>query len=315
MNPRDQQAKDQQRILEILKPILYADIFDYPLTFEEIYKFLEFKTTRTDARYLLQQALEAQEIICTDGFYTLAGKSHLVAKRRERWIASQALWPKALRYGLWIASLPFIRMVSVTGSLAVENPRDGVDDIDYLIVTAPGRLWLCRAMIILMVRYSRLWGVQLCPNYLITENVLYFEDNNLFTAREMLQMKPLYGADFYLRMREINTWVTDYLPQGQGLSLEKINDGLSGRLKLVKKASEFALGGFLGDLLEKILQKIQITKHTRLAAKYGAADKVVFTADVCKGHYDGYNNKTMQAYWRRMKEYQLDQNYTLKITD
>lgn len=286
---------------EVLKPILYADIFDYPLTFDEIYKFLEFKTTPAEAKLLLDRAIENREIVFIDNFYSLADKPHLVAKRRERWGASQVLWPKAIYYGSWVAAIPFIRMVSVTGSLAVDNPRDGVDDIDYLIVTRPGRLWLCRALVILLVRFGHLRGVHLCPNYLLTENVLYFEDNNLFVAREMLQMIPLYGREFYLKMREINTWLNDYLPQGQGLNLEKINDQLSPKQNLIKKIGEALLGGVIGDGIEKVLQKIQITKHTRRAAKSDALDQVIFTADMCKGHYNSHNQKTMTAYQHRLQ--------------
>jgi hypothetical protein len=295
---------------EVLKPILYADIFDYPLTFEEIYKFLEFKTSRAEVKLLLDRAMQHKEIVLIDNFYSLADKPHLVSKRRERWVAAQTLWPRAIHYGRWVAALPFIRMVAVTGSLAVDNPRDGVDDIDYLIVTQPGRLWLCRALIILMVRLGYLRGVHLCPNYLLSENVLYFEENNLFTAREMLQMVPIYGRDFYIKMRKINAWVTDYLPQGQGLNLDKINDELSPLQKFIKKIGEFVWGGLIGNLLESILQKIQISKHTRRAAQWGVLDKVIFTADTCKGHYDGHNNRTMTAYRQRLQAHSV--NGTLK---
>lgn len=300
---------------EVLKPILYADIFDFPLTFEEIYKFLEFRTTPEELKSLLDWAVENKEIILIDQFYSLADKPHLVTRRRERWAAAQTLWPKAIHYGRWIASLPFIRQVSVTGSLSVDNPRDGVDDIDYLIVTRPGRLWLCRALIVLMVRFGHLRGVYLCPNYLLTENVLYFEDNNLFTAREMLQMIPLYGREFYVKMRQINAWVTNYLPQGHGLNLEKINDTLSPAQSFIKKVGEFVLGGMAGDLLERLLQKIQVTKHTRLAARYGALDKVVFTADTCKGHYDGHNQKTMSAYQQRLHAHAINGKLREEISD
>lgn len=301
MDQSNQWSANGSLVEEVLKPILYADIFDYPLTFDEIYKFLEFKTTPDEVQSLLDRAIENREIVFIEQFYSLADKPHLVAKRRERWLASQVLWPKAVYYGRWVASLPFIRMVSVTGSLAVDNPRDGVDDIDFLIVTRPGRLWLCRAWIILLVRWGHLRGVHLCPNYLLTENVLYFDDNNLFVAREMLQMIPLYGREFYLKMREINAWLTNYLPQGHGLNLEKVNDQLSPAQNWVKKMGEFLLAGVIGDFIEKILQKIQITKHTRQAAKSGALDKVVFTADMCKGHYNSHNQKTMSAYHQRLQ--------------
>lgn len=310
MSQLNRQIANGSPAQEVLKPILYGDIFDYPLTFEEIYKFLEFEANAEEVKRLLDEAMQRREIMLVDGFYSLADRSHLITKRRERWKVSQTLWPKALHYGRWIASLPFVRLVSVTGSLAVDNPRDGVDDIDYLIVTTPGRLWLCRALIILMVKYGHRRGANLCPNYILTEKVLYFEENNLFTAREMLQMIPLYGRDFYLEMRAVNNWVTHYLPQGTGLNLHRLDDQLSAIQRFLKQTSEFVLGGFLGSVVEKVLQKIQITKHTNRARKYGALDKVVFTPDMCKGHYDGHNNRTMTAYHQRLQAHSV--NGTLK---
>jgi hypothetical protein len=308
------EQKTEDRTSEVLKPIFYADIFDFPLTFEEIYHFLEFKAAPDEVKALLDQALDDGELILVDGYYSLPGKIHLVANRRERWQASQALWPKAIQYGRWIASLPFVRMVSVTGSLAVDNPRDGVDDIDYLIVTRPNRLWLCRALIILMVRYGHRHGVHLCPNYLITKNALYFEDNNLFTAREMVQMVPLYGQAFYLEMRQINDWVTDFLPQGNGFNLDVLDDQLTPAQQSIKRLGEIVLGNVVGDWLEKILQTIQITKHTRLVEQNGTVDQVIFTPDVCKGHYDGHNGKIMTAYRERIRDYELERNHKVPVT-
>jgi hypothetical protein len=309
------EQKIDERTTEVLKPIFYADIFDFPLTFEEIYHFLEFKATPDEVKTLLDQALEDGDLVLVDGYYSLPGKTHLVDNRRERWQASQVLWPKAIYYGRWIASLPFVRMVSVTGSLAVDNPRDGVDDIDYLIVTRSNRLWLCRALIILMVRYGHRNGVHLCPNYLITKNALYFEDNNLFTAREMVQMVPLYGQAFYLEMRQINDWVTGFLPQGNDLNMDALDDQLAPVQYLIKRLGEFVLGNVVGDWLEKILRTIQITKHTRLVTQKGTVDQVIFTADVCKGHYDGHNGKIMTAYRERIQNYEIERNYKIPVTE
>lgn len=300
---------NEQQVLEILKPVLYADIFDYPLTFDEIYKFLQVKIAPEQLRSLLKQALDEQVIIQIDEFYCLFNKSHLVAKRQERQEAADMLWPGAIHFGRWIATLPFIRLVAVTGALAVNNPRDGVDDIDYLIVTQPGRLWLCRAIIILLVRYGYRQGVRLCPNYIITENVLEFEDD-FFAAREVLQMQPVYGKKFYLKMRELNAWINNYFPHSTELNLDKLNDELSPGQRVLKKSGELLLGGLIGNILEKQLQAIQISKHTRQAVERGARDKVIFTTDICKGHYDNHNHKTMDAYRQRVKNYQNGRNMT-----
>lgn len=300
---------------EVLKPLLYADIFDFPLTFEEIYKFLEFEASPGVVKSLLDQAIRDREVIVVDQYYSLAGKPHLADLRQERFRAAQELWPKALHYGRWIASLPFVRMVAITGSLAVDNPRHSRDDIDYLIVTSPKRLWLCRALIILLVRYGHRQGVHLCPNYLITEKVILFEENNLYIARELLQMVPIYGQDHYLDLRKKNAWVTDYLPQGNKLNLDKINDVLSPMQQAFKRLGEFIFGGPIGNLAEKILQKKQISKHLKLAKKYGALDKVTFTADECKGHYDNHGRKTLAAYRKRIDDHQADHNHGVEISN
>lgn len=308
-------ADSSPRVDEVLKPILYADIFDYPLTFEEIYKFLEIEVTRQEVKRLLDKAVENHDIVPVNGYYCLAGKAHLVSKRQERQGYSRELWPKATHYGRWIASLPFIRMVAITGSLAVENTRNNVDDVDYFVITKTRRLWLCRAMIILLVKFGHRRGVHLCPNYIMTEKVLFFEEDNLYAAREMLQMVPLYGKDLYLKMRELNAWVTDYLPQGTGLNLDRVDDTLSPLQRTLKKLGEFVLGGPLGDLLERALQEIQITKHTRLAEQLGAADQVLFTADICKGHYDGHGSRTLDAYRQRLDEHRREPKYEFQATN
>jgi len=287
---------------ELLKPILYADIFDYPVTGAEIYRFLECKASKQQVDTRLAEAVADGRLLYISGFYCLPNRAHLVAKRKERLSVSQNLWPQAIRYGQQLARLPFVRMVAITGALAVNNPRDDVDDIDYLIVTQPGRLWLCRAMIITLVRAGHLQGVHLCPNYIITENALDFEPD-FFVAREMLQMQPVYGRDVYLSVIERNRWTTRYFPQGGSPNLEKLNGDLPPGAKSLKKLAETALTGLPGDALERWLQNKQVGKHTRLARQKQLTDTVIFTADVCKGHYDGHSGKTMNAYRQRLRQY------------
>ena len=292
----------------VLKPLLYADIFDFPLTFDEIYKFLEFETDTQSVKTMLDEAISRQEIICKDGYYSLASKPDLVTTRKERFEMAQTLWPVALHYGGWIAALPFVRMVAITGSLAVNNPRDSVDDIDYFIITEPNRLWLCRALVIAMVRYAHRRGVHLCPNYLLTENATRFSEHNLYTARELSQMVPIYGETYYVTIRRENAWSSEYLPQAKELNVDKIDDALPLFRRLLKRAGEFILGSFIGSWAEQWLQKKQISKHMKLAEQYGALDKVTFTADECKGHYDGHGQKTLNAYQKRVTEHKIDQN-------
>src|SRR5438445_12750199 len=78
----------------------------------------------------------------TEDRFHLKGRIQLANIRRQRLAASAGLWPVAKRYGAQIARLPFVRLVGVTGALAMDNARRD-DAIDLFILAHPGRLWLC----------------------------------------------------------------------------------------------------------------------------------------------------------------------------
>ena len=118
----------------------------------------------------------------------------MIPLRVERDQASLLLWPPALSYGAWLARLPFVRMVALTGALAMRNASADDDDLDYVLVTAPGRVWLARAFAIVLVRLAKRRGVVVCPNYVLAESALAQDKHDLFMAHEVAQMVPIYGA-------------------------------------------------------------------------------------------------------------------------
>src|SRR6266699_1902963 len=131
----------------VVKSVAYADVFDYPLQAAEIHRYLHGVAGSWDATATaLARCCARGQVSHRDGFYMLAGREGLVNLRRRRAVQAERLWPTAVKYGHVIAGLPFVRMVAVTGSLAWDNVNDA-GDIDYLIVTEAGRLWLCRWLI------------------------------------------------------------------------------------------------------------------------------------------------------------------------
>src|SRR5437773_7637929 len=102
-------------------------------------------------------------------------------------------------------------MVAVTGALAVNNVGK-LPDIDLLVVAQEGRVWLCRRALIMCVRVARLFGDDLCPNYIISDQSLDLDQRDFFTAHELAQMVPLYGPGVYRRMIKRNPWAWRYLP-------------------------------------------------------------------------------------------------------
>ncbi|MFN8472658.1 MAG: glycosyltransferase family 1 protein [Anaerolineae bacterium] len=288
----------------ILKTLLYADIFDFPLLETEIAHYLIETQATTEAVHaaLTADLWLAERVAFREGFYCLKGREDIIAQRRDRDRAAAALWPAAQRWGRRLAYLPFIRSVIVTGALAAGNPAPR-DDIDYLIITAPGRLWLARALCTTAVRLAKMGRQRLCPNYLLAETRLALDEHNLFTARELAQMRPVYGSGVHQRMRVANDWTDAYLPQAHLAPQATANDELGPVTATLKGASERLLGGRWGARVESWIQRRKIAQLKREAPEH--ADTVVLAPDCCKGHFDGHGRRILAAYAARLARYDL----------
>jgi len=287
----------------ILNTLVYADIFDYPLTADQILRYL---TGMRGAPESICEALDNlidEKVVSRVGQFTmLAGREGIASRRLERQQTAARLWPKAVEFGRIIAHLPFVRMAAVTGSLAMNNiDEDG--DIDYLIVTAPGHLWLCRLLVLGVVRLASWRGVRLCPNYLVSESVLELPDHNLYTAHEFAQMVPLFGLDVYQRMLSVNPWVQDFLPNTDGQSptirIDAEPEPTSGLRSLLESVLKTAPGVWLGKW--EMERKIK-----RLSRENEGNSEAVFNADLCKGHSRRHGQHTQASLNERLQRLSLE---------
>lgn len=281
----------------VWRTIVYADVFDYPLTLADIHFFLEGVAAPPAAleKVLTNGRLLPDHLVYRPPYYTLPGREDIRQIRQRREALSQALWPAAVRYGQLIASLPFVRLVAVTGSLAVNNVDERLGaDIDYLIVTQNGRVWLSRAFIITIVRLAARRGYTLCPNYILAETALTFPDQNLYTAHELLQMTPLYGLDVYHEIRRLNGWVAQFMPNAANIPLTRPD--VPAPYPVAQKLLELPLATGAGRWLDEWEMERKIRKFSRYAQHNHEAD---FHKDWCKGHFDAHKQRTLTAYLER----------------
>jgi hypothetical protein len=284
----------------ILQTAAYADVFDYPLSSAEIHHYLTGVRASRDA---VEQVLRGHALLSrTDNWYTLPGRQGLAAIRRRREQIAARMWPQALGYGRLIAGLPFVRMVAVTGSLAMNNVENN-PDIDYLVVTVGGRLWMARAMVLAAARLAALQGVRLCPNYLVSEQALVFEEHTLYAAHELAQMIPLSGMQVYQRIVSLNRWKERLLPNAEGLP------PIMGRIPLrnekagMKPAMEAALLLPPGAWFERweMGRKIRMLSHEQ-----SGSPESRFGADYCKGHKNRHAEHTEQILRQRLENLHLE---------
>jgi len=294
----------------ILRTVLYADIFDYPLTPAEIHYYLiSTSASAQQVATLIDNSVWLRaRLIRTRGLVMLRERQSIAAVRETRSRSSAQLWPAARRWAAVVGALPFVRMVAVTGALAVDNAPVG-DDIDYLIVTAPGRVWLARALAVAMVRVARLFGVGLCPNYVLAQSALSQQRRNLFIAHDLAQMVPLAGQRVYCEMRAANLWAADYLPQARSPLRAEPELRLARWQSALQRAGEWLLGGRLGDALERWERNRKLRKFAAVAGQASSAAEL--DADRIKGHFDDHGHPILKKFNERVAQYLTDQNQSV----
>lgn len=289
----------------ILRTLLYADVFNFPMTLAEIQHFLIASAPTTEAsieRTLAQSERLRELVTCVNGYFMVIGRESLAEVRDTRERASQALWADAQQYARWLGRLPFVRMVALTGALAVHNAVEN-DDIDYVLVTQAGRVWLARAFAIVVVRLARLRGVQLCPNYVLSERALVQDLRSLYMAHEIAQMIPMVGLEVYQRMRGENAWVSGHLPNAYAPLYPQVvgEDGVFWRW--LRQFGEALLGGAVGDRLEVWERE---RKLRRFAERAQGSQSARLDAQHVKGHFSDHGQPTLVRYHARLQEYGLN---------
>lgn len=287
----------------VLYAVAYADIYRYPLTVAEITRYLVGIEATVDAvRARVDALTQVGGPLLRQGAYVmLRGVGDWVALRQRRERIARRMWPSALSYGRAIARLPFVRMVAVTGALTMGNVESG-DDIDYFVVTEPGRVWLARFLIVQwVVKRADRQGIEVCPNYLISSEALTLEERDLFHAHELVQMVPIHGLEIYRELRAANQWALRFLPNAvEPPRIEQVLER-SGRRLSRRDLSEMLLRMAPGTWLDR---REMARMQAKLTSENGGSE-VEVAPDRCKGHIGSHGHKAFEAFVARVDRWRV----------
>ena len=196
----------------IARSVLYAALFEYPLTLAQLRQTL-IESAQTPSQILAtyERSERLPEIVeYRDGLFFPRGEHHLVQERRRREARSRRFLARHRPLMALIASLPYVRMVALSGSIAHLN-LDGGGDLDLFIVTRGRRVWSVTVAALLL---GKLLGQrrQLCANFVISDERLALEPPDLFTASQIIHLKPLVGHDLYRTLVAANPFVARFYP-------------------------------------------------------------------------------------------------------
>ncbi len=275
----------------IIATICYYDTLDYPLTGFEIYKYLVtpsfsppyqegvrgggVNVSFNNILNALENNSELKKIIQEkNGFYFLQGKEKILPQRIKRQKLADQKWKKARKIIWLLQIIPYLRMIAVSGSLALENTRKN-SDIDLLIVTKAGRIWTCRTLITILItllgkkHYKGKTRDRICLNHYITDKSLRIPFESLYNAQTYARLVNVYEfflplakgeikRGYFQQFQKENLWVKNYLVFWLNIK--------AGNLRMIKKNktlisfakfSETVLDNLIGNQIENTLGKWQ----------------------------------------------------------
>ncbi len=256
----------------ILKTVIYADIFDYPLKINEIQKWLiGRRATLRQIEKTLRKVYQVSSRECRGRYYSLRRRDGLVIQRRYREKQSVAYLQKARILCQLLKVVPWIKLVGISGGLALCNASKK-DDIDLFIITGKNRLWVSRFLALGLLSLmgqrrkvgdkGRKIAGKLCLNILLEEDRLEQKNKDIFVAHELLQMKPLWQRDgTYAKYLEDNSWAFKFLPNWVGGSNSSLR-GVKRRSNLDQEATPTRLLRSLWSLamteVESLAKRLQL---------------------------------------------------------
>ncbi len=212
--PVEELAADLRRC--ILRTLLYYDLFDYPLTAREICLFLESGDYGLEEIEAELEELAAEEILGSKRGYWFLGdqNAQIVDKRLRMEEDGRRMWRIARRMARLMRLTPYVRGVFISGQLS-RYIADQKSDIDYFIVTEPGRLWIVRTLFVLFRRTVLLNNRKyFCTNYYVTSDNLEIRERNIYAACETASLKPLWNQGMFNRFaRENQEWLRRFYPE------------------------------------------------------------------------------------------------------
>jgi hypothetical protein len=237
----------------IIKALAYFDIFNYPLSQEEIYDFLDEPVTKEVVMATLLQLVEEKRIFSLGNFYSLQADVALHTRRTMGNHKAEILLRTAYKVGGFLYQFPFVRGIGISGSLS-KNFADQHTDIDFFIITRSNRLWIARTLMHLFKKLTFITGHQhwYCMNYYIDEEALRIEEQNIFTATELITLIPVCGNGTMDKFYHQNNWVAEYFPHQE----VRRQSMLLRRSGWFKKTMEWLLDNRLGNAIDNIFMRI-----------------------------------------------------------
>jgi hypothetical protein len=284
------------RELAIARSVIYASLFDYPVTLDQLHRtLLESDQSAAEILAVYDGSQMLQHMIdYRDGFFFPAGRSDLIAERKRREARSRAFLDRHEPMLRLLCAIPYTRLVALSGSVAHLNLEpDG--DLDLFVITRGQRVWTVTIAVLLIAKLLHRRRV-VCANFVVADSHLGLEQQDLFTANQVIHLRPLIGGDLLEAFTAANPFVTRIYPNAAGGSAPPSPIAVGGRtLRVVKAALELILR-VPSPLVEAICRRLYAGHLRRRASSWQSPEQVQMRSDYLKLHTQSHRDRVMQRF-------------------
>jgi predicted nucleotidyltransferase len=296
----------------IIRTLAYYDIFNYPLTADEIYFNLGTNHVSTnDISLELENLCSTGIVFSKDNYFLLKDNEEFIHRRLAGNKLAEKKLISAYKMSRFISYFPYVRAIMLSGSIS-KGYMEKDSDVDYFIITHPNRLWITRLLLMIFKKVFLLNSRKIfCINYFVDSETLEIEEQNIFTATELVTLIPTYNADLYNTMFDRNMWVNNYYPNFVKRATEKI---YKNKRSLVKSVFEMTLNNILGDKLDDFAMKLFDKSNRVKYRNYDTADfKIAFKTSKreSKHHPKFFQKRVLEAFNQKLKNVEETFNISL----
>jgi len=294
--------------VSIYATMAYFDIFEFPLKIAELEQFLLWASV--DKRTLWDFLNNDPGIQRHGEFYFFKGRREIVDKRKMKEQVAAGLWRKVRFFIPLLKLVPYVRMVAVCNSLAINN-TDAESDIDLFIIAKKGRLFTARTLVTFLFallglrRHGKKAKGRFCLSFFISDDALCLKnikdgEDDIYLPYWILSLKPIFGVDVFNSFIASNAWIKNYFPSRQLNGFVSSKDG--GILKSIAGLKEKILNGSIGDTLEKFLATKHLQRFKLRLATLGPHASVVVNEKMLKFHNIDRRKEIAKKFAARFEE-------------
>jgi hypothetical protein len=286
----------------IARSVIYASLFDYPLTLAQLHHTLiESDQTPSEILAVYDGSARLHRIVDhRDGFFFPVGRADLIAERRRREARSRRFLHQHDGMLRLICALPFTRLVALSGSIAHLNLEPG-GDLDLFIVTRGRRVWTVTVAVLLL---TKLLGRRriVCANFVLADSHLGLEPQDLFTANQVVHLKPVIGEEWLDAFLAANPFVSHVYPNAvlqrrQPPPTEGRRRGFGALKTLIE------LGLWLpAPFIEATCRRLYAWHLRRRSASWRSPDQVDLQADYLKLHTQSHRRSVLDRFDAAVKD-------------